>query len=45
MSGIRTLTDLANFHGGSISRADVAQFAVKQLTEDRFVRKTPLITG
>lgn len=41
---VRALTDLSNFHGGSISRADVAQFVVKQLTEDRFLRKTPLIT-
>jgi uncharacterized protein YbjT (DUF2867 family) len=41
---VRALTDLSNFHGGSISRADVAQFTVKQLTEDRYLKQTPLIT-
>jgi len=42
---IRTLTELLNFHGGSISRADVAKFAVDQLTDDRYLKLTPLITG
>ena len=42
---VRALTDLSNFHGGSISRADVAQFTVKQLTEDRYLKQSPLITG
>jgi putative NADH-flavin reductase len=42
---VRALTDLSNFHGGSISRADVAQFTVNQLTDDRYLKLTPLITG
>jgi putative NADH-flavin reductase len=29
----------------SISRADVADFIVKQLTDDRYVRKTPAVLG
>ncbi len=29
----------------SISRADVADFMVKQLTDDRYVRKTPAVLG
>jgi putative NADH-flavin reductase len=42
---VRALTDLSNFHGGSISRADVAKFTVDQLTDDRYLKLTPLITG
>ena len=42
---IRALTDLSSFHGGSISRADVARFTVDQLTDDRYLKLTPLITG
>jgi uncharacterized protein YbjT (DUF2867 family) len=42
---VRALTDLSNFHGGSISRADVAQFTVRQLTDDRYLKLSPLITG
>lgn len=42
---IRVLTDLSNFHGGSISRADVAKFTVDQLTNDRYLKLTPLISG
>lgn len=42
---IRALTDLSSFHGGSISRADVAKFTVDQLTDDRYLKLTPLITG
>jgi putative NADH-flavin reductase len=41
---IRALTDLSSFHGGSISRADVAKFTVDQLTDDRYLKLTPLIT-
>jgi uncharacterized protein YbjT (DUF2867 family) len=42
--GIRALTDLSGIHGGTISRADVAEFAVQQLTADSWLRKAPLIT-
>ena len=42
---VRALTDLSSFHGGSISRADVAKFTVDQLTDDQFLKRTPLITG
>ncbi len=40
---VRALTDLSGFHGGSISRQSVATFAVAQLTEDRWLRKAPVI--
>ncbi len=41
---VRALTDLSDVHGGSIARADVAQFVVQQLTTDAWLRKAPLIT-
>ncbi len=41
---IRALTDLAGVHGGTIARADVADFVVQQLTTDTWLHKTPLIT-
>lgn len=41
---IRTLTDLSGFHGGSISRQDVAKFVVDQLRADTWLRRSPLIT-
>jgi len=41
---IQALTDLSTVHGGSIARADVAEFVVQQLTTDTWLRKTPLIT-
>jgi putative NADH-flavin reductase len=40
----RVLTDLSGFHGGEISRADVAAFAVGQLASDAYLGKTPLIS-
>jgi len=42
--GIRALTDLSGVHGGTIARADVADFVVQQLTADTWLRKSPLIT-
>ncbi|MBW8743683.1 MAG: SDR family oxidoreductase [Sphingomonas sp.] len=42
---IRATVDLTNVHGGSIPRADVAGFVLDQLTNDQWVRKTPLITA
>jgi putative NADH-flavin reductase len=41
---VRSLTDLSGFHGGTISRQDVAQFVVEQLYADTWLRRSPLIT-
>jgi uncharacterized protein YbjT (DUF2867 family) len=41
---IRALTDLSRLHGGTIARADVADFVVQQLAVDTWLRKAPLIT-
>jgi len=41
---IRAMTDLSGIRGGAISRADVAAFVVRQLTDPTWSRKTPLIT-
>lgn len=41
---IRTLTDLSSFHGGTISRADVARFVLDQVSTDSWVHRSPLIT-
>ncbi|KAA3447022.1 flavin reductase [Mesorhizobium sp. SARCC-RB16n] len=41
---IRALTDLSGFHGGTISRANVASFVLDQLRDDTWVHRSPLIT-
>ncbi|MGO4450374.1 NAD(P)-dependent oxidoreductase [Phyllobacterium sp. TAF24] len=41
---IRTLTDLSHFHGGNISREDVATFILDQVASDEWLRKIPFIT-
>jgi hypothetical protein len=41
---VRALTDLSGFHGGTISRQDVATFVVDQLHADTWLRRSPLIT-
>ena len=41
---IRSLTELSHFHGGKISRADVARFVVDQVNDDTWVHRSPLIT-
>ncbi len=41
---VRATTDLSGVHGGSIPRADVAEFVLQQLGSDAWLRKTPLIT-
>jgi putative NADH-flavin reductase len=41
---IKALEDLSDFHGGSISRQDVAKFVLDQLSADVWLRRTPLIT-
>ena len=43
-NAIRALTDLSDFHGGSISREDVARFVLDQLCDDAWLRCSPLIT-
>ena len=40
----RALTDLSNFHGGTISREDVARFVVDQVHDNTCVHRAPLLT-
>ena len=42
---VRALTDLSAFHGGTISRADVAHFVLDQLRADTWLKRSPLITS
>ncbi len=41
---IRTLTDLSSFHGGTISRSDVARFVLDQVRDDAWMHRSPLVT-
>lgn len=41
---VRTLTDLSDVHGGTISREDVATFLLDQVTSSTWLKKTPFIT-
>ncbi|WP_316234385.1 SDR family oxidoreductase [Bradyrhizobium sp. SZCCHNR1098] len=41
---VRALTDLTDFHGGTIARADVARFVLDQVSDDSFLHRSPLIT-
>ncbi|MGY3454016.1 NAD(P)-dependent oxidoreductase [Bradyrhizobium sp. USDA 4353] len=41
---VRALTDLSDFHGGSIARSDVASFVLDQVRGDAWLRRAPLIT-
>jgi putative NADH-flavin reductase len=41
----RVLVDARDWRSGSISRADVADFHVKQLEDATLIRKTPVLTG
>ncbi|MFZ6766868.1 NAD(P)-dependent oxidoreductase [Undibacterium sp. Di26W] len=41
---IRALTDLSDFHGGSISREDVASFVLDQVSANTWLHRSPLIT-
>jgi putative NADH-flavin reductase len=41
---VRALTNLHTFHGGSISREDVATFVLDQFDTDQWLHKTPLIS-
>jgi len=40
---VRALVDPKDWRAGSISRADVAEFLVREAFERRFVGKTPLL--
>lgn len=40
---VRALTDLLGFHGGTVSRKDVADFVLDQVGSDRWLRRSPLI--
>ena len=40
---VRALLDLGDFHGGTIARADVADFVVEQVGSDTYVGRRPLI--
>jgi uncharacterized protein YbjT (DUF2867 family) len=40
---VRAETDLSGIHGGTVARGDVAKFVVQQLTDDRWLRRAPLI--
>jgi hypothetical protein len=41
---VRAFTDLVGVKGGKVARADVARFAVEQLTTDTWLRQTPVIS-
>ncbi|WP_298887208.1 SDR family oxidoreductase [uncultured Bradyrhizobium sp.] len=41
---VQALTDLSAFHGGSISRQDVATFVLDQVRGDAWLHRSPLIT-
>lgn len=42
---IRVITDLTDFHGGSIARADVASFLITEFEDRHWARKSPVITS
>jgi uncharacterized protein YbjT (DUF2867 family) len=42
---VRALTDLTDFHGGSIPRADVARFLVTEFEDRQWVGQSPVITS
>lgn len=41
---VRALTDLSDFHGGTISRADVAKFLLEQAVNATWTHRAPLIS-
>ncbi|MGY3441766.1 NAD(P)-dependent oxidoreductase [Bradyrhizobium sp. USDA 4473] len=42
---VRALTDLSGFHGGTVSRDDVASFVLDQLQTNTWLHRAPLITS
>lgn len=45
IQSVRAVTALAGVHVGTIRRADVAAFCLKELTERRFLFQAPIITN
>ena len=41
---VRALTDLTGYHGGAISRQDVASFVLDQVRDNTWLHRSPLIT-
>jgi uncharacterized protein YbjT (DUF2867 family) len=41
---VRALTDLSDFHGGTISRGNVASFVLDQVRDGAWLHRAPLIT-
>jgi len=41
---VRALTDLSDFHGGTIARSDVAKFVLDEVRQGRWQKRAPLIT-
>ncbi|MEO5805506.1 NAD(P)H-binding protein, partial [Devosia sp.] len=41
---VRALEELSRFHGGTISREDVASFVLEQAQATTWLRRSPLIT-
>jgi uncharacterized protein YbjT (DUF2867 family) len=41
----RILTDTRSWRGGFVSRADVTDFLVRQISDDRYIGKTPVLIG
>jgi uncharacterized protein YbjT (DUF2867 family) len=41
---VRALTDLSGFHGGTISREDVASFVMDEVRDNAWVHRAPLVT-
>ncbi len=43
-TAVRALTDLADMVAGNISRADMAEFCLRELVDDRYLNQAPVIT-
>ena len=41
---VRAFTDLTGYHGGAISREDVASFVLDHVRDDTWLHRAPLIT-
>lgn len=43
-NSVRVLTDLSGFHGGTVSREDVAMFVLDQIRTEDWKHKTPVVS-
>ena len=43
-AAVRAITDLAGIYAGTISRADVAEFCLRELVDARYLNQAPVIT-